>query len=378
MRRRHLAVALLPIALAAGCGGAKKTDGPPPAVPVRVGDVKRLAVPLDVFAIGHVEPYSTVSVKPRVGGEVTQVGFHEGDDVKAGALLFVIDPRPFEAALAEAKANLARDRARLTEAAQTLKRYEELIRKEYITQEQFDQARANDEAFRATTQGDEAAIETARLNLEYCRITASVPGRTGGLLVHPGNIVKANDDKPLVVINQVEPVYVAFAVPEKDFGEVKRRSAGARLPVVATPQGAKPETGELTFLDNAVDSTTGTIMLKASFPNRDRALWPGQYVNVSLTLKVDEDAVVAPVEAIQTGQSGTYVYAVKPDSTVEIRTVAVHRNWGRWALITSGLALGDRVVTDGQLRLAPGARITEKTDAVPAPAGAPKTAETGR
>lgn len=363
MRRRHLALALLPIALAAGCGGAKKAGGPPPSVPVRVGDVKRLAVPLEVSAIGHVEPYSTVAVKPRVGGEVREVGFREGDDVKAGALLFVIDPRPFEAALAESRANLARDRARLTEAEQTFKRYEELIRKEYITQEQFDQARANSEALRATTQADEAAIETTRLNLEYCRITASVPGRTGGLLVHPGNVVKANDDKPLVIINQVEPVYVSFAVPEKDFGEVKRRSAGARLPVVATPQGGKPETGELTFLDNAVDSTTGTIMLKASFPNHDRALWPGQYVNVSLTLKIDEDAVVAPVDAIQTGQSGTYVYAVKPDSTVEIRTVAVRRNWGRWALITSGLAPGDRVVTDGQLRLAPGVRIAEKTDA---------------
>jgi multidrug efflux system membrane fusion protein len=378
MRRRLLAVALLPIALAAGCGGAKKAGGPPPSVPVRVGDVKRLGVPLEVSAIGHVEPYSTVAVKPRVGGEVTRVGFREGDDVKAGDLLFVIDPRPFEAALAESRANLARDRARLTEAEQTLKRYQDLIKKEYITQEQFDQAQANDEALRATTQADEAAIETTRLNLEYCRITAPVPGRTGGLLIHPGNIVKANDDKPLVVINQLEPIYVSFAVPEKDLGEIKRRSAGARLPVVATPQGGKPETGELTFLDNAVDSTTGTIVLKASFPNRDRALWPGQYVNVSLTLKVDEDAVVAPIEAIQTGQTGTYVYAVKPDSTVEVRSVAVLRNWGRWAVITSGLAPGDRVVTDGQLRLAPGARITEKTAAAPAPPAAPKSAETGR
>jgi multidrug efflux system membrane fusion protein len=363
MRRRHLALALLPIALAAGCGGAKKAGGPPPSVPVRVGDVKRLAVPFEVSAIGHVEPFSTVAVKPRVGGEVREVGFREGDDVKAGALLFVIDPRPFEAALAESRANLARDRARLTEAEQTFKRYEGLIQKEYITQEQFDQARANSEALRATTQADEAAIETTRLNLEYCRITAPVSGRTGGLLVHQGNIVKANDDKPLVVINQVEPVFVSFAVPEKGLGEVKRRSTGARLPVVATPQGGKSETGELTFLDNAVDSTTGMITLKASFPNGDRALWPGQYVTVSLTLKIDEDAVVAPVDAIQTGQSGNYVYAVKPDSTVELRTVVVRRNWGAWALITSGLAPGDRVVTDGQLRLAPGVRIAEKTDA---------------
>ncbi len=377
MRTSRLAVSLLPIAFLAGCGG-KKAGGPPPSVPVRVGDVKRLAVPFNISAIGHVEPYSTVAVKPRVGGEITQVGFREGDDVAAGALLFVIDPRPFQAALDESKANLARDRARLTEAEQTLKRYQDLIKKEYITQEQFDQARANDEALRATTQADEAAIETARLNLDYCRITAPVPGRTGSLLVHAGNVVKANDDKPLVVINQVEPVYVSFAIPEGNFGEVKQRAAGAHLQVVATPQGSKTETGELTFLDNAVDATTGTITLKASFPNRDRALWPGQYVNTSLTLKVDEDAVVAPVDAIQTGQTGTYVYLVKPDQTVEIRNVAVHRNWRSWALITSGLAPGDRVVTDGQLRLSPGARITEKTDATPVPTAAPKSAEAAR
>jgi len=377
MRSGRLVAALLMILVAHGCAG-KKSTGPPPPVPVRVGDVRRLPVPLEIAAIGHVEAYSTVSVKPRVGGEVTQVGFREGDDVKAGDLLFVIDPRPFEAALAEAKANLARDRARLSEADRTLERYEDLIRKEYITQEQYDQARANAEALKATSQADEAAIETARLNLDYCRITAPVPGRTGSLLVHRGNIVKANDDRPLVVINQVEPVFVSFAIPEGDFGEVKRRSATARLPVVAVPQGGKPETGETTFLDNAVDSTTGTILLKAAFPNRDRALWPGQYVNVSLTVAVDEDAVVAPVDAVQQGQSGTYVYVVKPDRTVEIRSVVVRRNWGGWALITSGLSDGERVVTDGQLRLAPGATITEKTDATPVPTAASKTAEAGR
>lgn len=375
MKTRDLAATLVLISMAVACGGGKKAGGGPPPVPVRVGEVKRLSVPLEIAAIGHVEPYSTVSVKPRVGGEVREVGFREGDDVKAGALLFVIDPRPFESALAEAKANLARDRARLTEAQQTFKRYEDLIKKEYITQEQFDQARANEEALRATTQGDEAAIETNKLNLDYCRITAPVPGRTGSLLVHLGNVVKANDDKPLVVINQVEPVYVSFAIPEKEFVEVKRRSAGARLQVVATPQGGKTETGEMTFLDNAVDSTTGTIIVKALFPNQDRALWPGQYVNVSLTLKVDEDAPVAPIDAIQTGQAGSYVFLVKPDQTVEIRPVVIRRNWGVWALITSGLTPGDRVVTDGQLRLFAGAKIVEKSDAAPAPPGAAKTPE---
>jgi len=378
MRSRELAATVVLIWALTACGSGKKPGGGPPPVPVLAGDVKRMAVPLEIASIGHVEPYSTVSVKPRVGGEVQKVGFREGDDVPAGALLFVIDPRPFEAALSEAKANLARDRARLTEAEQTFKRYEDLIKKEYITQEQFDQARANEEALRATTQADEAAIQSSQLNLEYCRITAPVSGRTGGLLVHPGNIVKANDDKPLVVINQVEPVYVSFTVPEKDFIEVKRRSAGARLAVVATPQGGKTETGELTFLDNAVDPSTGTIMLKGLFPNKDRALWPGQYVTVSLTLKVDEDAVVAPLDAIQTGQSGSYVFLIKPDQTVEIRPVAVRRTWGVWALITSGLNSGDRVVTDGQLRLAPGSKVVEKSEAAPAAPATAKPAETAR
>ena len=378
MRSREMAATVVLIWALTACGSGKKPGGGPPPVPVLAGDVKRMAVPLEIASIGHVEPYSTVSVKPRVGGEVQKVGFREGDDVPAGALLFVIDPRPFEAALSEAKANLARDRARLTEAEQTFKRYEDLIKKEYITQEQFDQARANEEALRATTQADEAAIQSSQLNLEYCRITAPVSGRTGGLLVHPGNIVKANDDKPLVVINQVEPVYVSFTVPEKDFIEVKRRSAGARLAVVATPQGGKTETGELTFLDNAVDPTTGTIMLKGLFPNKDRALWPGQYVTVSLTLKVDEDAVVAPLDAIQTGQSGSYVFLIKPDQTVEIRPVAVRRTWGVWALITSGLNPGDRVVTDGQLRLAPGSKIVEKSEAAPAAPATATPAETAR
>jgi membrane fusion protein, multidrug efflux system len=356
------AVALALLALA-GCSGKGAGPAAPPPAPVRIGEVKRLDVPKDLAAIGHVEPVTTVAVKPRVGGQVTQVGFREGEDVAAGALLFQIDPRPFEAALAEAKANLARDRARLSEAEQTLKRYEELIKKEYITQEQYDQARANAEALKATSQADEASIDNARLNLAYCRITAPAAGRTGSLLVHAGNVVKANDDKPLVVINQIEPVNVSFAVPESAFDEVKRRFKESKLDVSVTPADGNPHTGTLTFLDNAVDSATGTILLKASFPNRDRALWPGQYVNVALTLSVDEGATVAPVEALQTGQSGTFVWLVKPDLTVEARPVTVKRRWGPWALASSGLAPGDKVVTDGQIRLAPGMKVVEKTDA---------------
>jgi membrane fusion protein, multidrug efflux system len=365
---RLFAPALAALVLfAPGCGPKKGASGGPPPAPVRIGEVTTKSLPVELAAIGHVEAFSTVSVKPRVGGEVTNVGFREGEEVAAGALLFQIDSRPYEAALAEARANLSRDRARLTEAERTLARYDELIKKEYITQEQYDQARANVEALKATTQGDEAGVENARLNLEYARITAPVPGRTGSLLVHKGNVVKANDDRPLVVINQIEPIYVSFAIPERDFLEVKRRAAERTLSVTATPQAGKPEEGTLTFLDNAVDPTTGTITLKASFPNRDRALWPGQYVNASLALGVDENAVVAPVEALQTGQSGTYVWVVKGDSSVESRTVVVRRRAAGWALVTSGLAPGEKVVTDGQIRLAPGTKVVEKKDAAPAP-----------
>ncbi len=357
---------LVPLAVSlalAACGGGAPTKLPPPEAPVRVAKVERQAVPLEVAAVGHVEASSIVSVKPQVGGVVLKVGFREGEDVAVGQILFQIDPRPFQAALAQAKANLERDRARLAEAERTLVRYEELIKKEYVTQEQLDGARANSAALKATVVGDEAAVEQSRLNLAYCQIESPVAGRTGSLLVYAGNVVKAGDDKPLVILNQIEPVRVSFAVPERVLADVKARSREGKLKVTVTPPGGAPHEGELTFVDNAVDSTTGTITLKATFANRDRALWPGQFAQVALNLATDAAVTVVPTDAVQTGQMGTYVFVVKEDKTVDLRPITVVRSWKSVSVIAKGLEPGETVVTDGQIRLAPGTRISIKEDA---------------
>lgn len=372
MNLGRLAVLVPAVLLAISCGAKEKKAAAPPALPVTAGVVEKKDVPLEAVAVGHVEAFSTVAVRTRVGGEVTKVGFREGQDVKQGDLLFEIDRRPYQAALAEAEANLERDRARAREAEENLKRYAELVKKDYVTQEQFSQARANADALKATVKADDAAVETARLNVSYCLIAAPISGRTGGLLVHSGNMIKANDDRALVVINQVEPIYVTFSLTEAVLADVKKRAAAGALKVSALPNGPglKPSEGTLSFIDNTVDTTTGTINLKATFPNHDRALWPGQFTNVSLTLAIEANSVVAPTPAVQAGQQGSYVYVIKPDDTVEARTVVVRRTWQQWSVIDKGLSAGERVVTDGQLRLAPGAKVAIKTELVP-PAAAP-------
>ncbi len=359
---RRIAPLVLLAAALGGCSRASRAPSAPPAVPVAAAEVEKMDVPLEVTAVGHVDAYSNVSVRTRVAGEVTKVAFREGQDVKAGDLLFELDRRPFQAALAEAEANLERDRARAREAAENLKRYAELVKKDYVTKEQFSQATANADALNATVKADEAAVETARLNVSYCTITAPITGRTGGLLVHPGNLVKANDDRPLVVINQIEPIYVTFAVPEATLADVKKRAAAGALKVSALPNGpgAVPSEGVLTFIDNTVDATTGTINLTATFPNHERALWPGQFTNVSLVLATDVGATVAPNTAVQPGQQGSLVYVIKADETVEARSVTVRRVHKQWSVIDKGLVPGERVVTDGQLRLAPGVKVTIK------------------
>ncbi len=355
-------VASLLLTAAVGCARAQRAPSAPPSVPVTAAAVEKMDVPLEVTAVGHVDAYSNVAVRTRVGGEVTKVAFREGQDVTAGELLFELDRRPYQAALAEAEANLERDRARAREADENLKRYAELVKKDYVTKEQFSQATANADALRATVKGDEAAAETARLNLSYCTIASPISGRTGGLLVHPGNLVKANDDRALVLINQVEPIYVTFAVPEAALADVKKRAAAGALKVSALPNGggAVPSEGFLTFVDNAVDATTGTINLKATFPNHERALWPGQYANVSLVLATDTGATVVPNTAVQPGQAGSLAYVIKADDTVEARSVVVRRVYKNLSVIEKGLAPGERVVTDGQLRLAPGTKVTIK------------------
>jgi membrane fusion protein, multidrug efflux system len=353
------------IALTAAAGACAKKQPPPRAegVPVSVGTVARQDVPLEVRANGHVDPYSTVAIKARVGGEVTRVGFHEGQNVHQGDVLFQIDPRPYASALAQAQAQLERDRAIAKKAEQDVQRYAELVAKDYVTKEQYDAVGSNVAAALATVKADEAAVENARLNLSYCTVAAPLSARTGAVLVYPGNMIKGNDDNPLVILNQIQPVYVSFSVPESSLALIRQHAGpGQKLKVLATPAGASasPQTGDLTFFNNTVDPTTGTILLKATFPNSNEVLWPGEYVDVTLTLVTEPNAIVVPTQAIQTGQSGQYVYVVKNDLTVESRPVTMNRTQGTLAIVAKGLQPGERVVTDGQLRLAPGAKVEIK------------------
>lgn len=342
-----------------------KTEAPrtPPSVPVSVARVKQKTIPVQLTAIGNVEAYSTVAVKARVGGELTQAFFKEGQDVNKGDLLFRIDPRPYEAALAEAKARLAKDLALAKKADEDARRYSSLIRKQVVSQEQYDQVRANLASLEAVVKADEAAVESARLQLSYCSIYAPISGRTGSLMVHPGNLIKANDDnKSMVVIRQIQPVYVAFSVPEHYLGEIRRHWASGPLKVVASPRegNSPPLEGELTFMENSVDMATGTILLKATFSNQDKSLWPGQFVDVALLLTFQRDALVVPSQAVQAGQQGPYVFLVREDLTVEQRGVEPGRTVGEETVIQRGLQPGDLVVTEGQLRLFSGARVELK------------------
>lgn len=355
---------LMALVAAAGCSKKDPQGGAKEAIPVTVGAAARQDVALEVSAIGHVDPYSIVSVKARVGGEVLKVGFKEGQDVRQGSLLFQIDPRPYEAALGEKQAQLERDRALAKNAEQDAKRYADLVQKDYVTKEQYDATLSNAAAAMATVKADEAAVENAKLQLSYCTVTAPISARTGAVLVYPGNQVKGNDDKPLVVLNQIQPVYVSFSVPESSLAQIRRHiGPGQRMKVTASPSGnpTTGQTGDLTFLDNTVDPATGTILLKATFGNRGEILWPGEYVDVLLTLATESNAIVVPSQAIQTGQSGQYVYVVKDDLTVESRPITVSRTHGTLTLVSKGLEPGERVVTDGQLRLSPGARVEIKS-----------------
>ncbi len=358
-------LALLGAAISAAPGCAKRQVRAPAkeSVPVTVGTAARQDVPLEVRAIGHVEPYSTVSLKARVGGEVTKVGFKDGQDVKKGELLFQIDPRPYGALLAQTRAQLERDRAVAKNAEEDSRRYADLVQKDYVTREQYDATRSNAAAAMATVKADEAAVENARLQLSYCAVTAPISARAGSVLVYPGNQVKGNDDKPLVVLNQIQPVYVSFAVPESSLAAIRQHARPRQNLSVAASASGNPgntQTGELTFLDNTVDPTTGTILLKATFPNQNEVLWPGEYVDVVLRLATEPGAIVVPSQAVQTGQSGQYVYVVKNDLTVESRPVTVSRTHGPLAIVANGLQAGERVVTDGQLRLAPGSKVEIK------------------
>jgi multidrug efflux system membrane fusion protein len=349
----------LAVALAALACKQEKQKPADDAVPVTVATVEQKDVPIQIRAIGNVQPLSNVAVRALAGGQLLKVSFKEGDDVRKGALLFTIDPRPYDAELRQAEANLQRDQAQLRNAEVQAKRYGDLVKKDYVTKEDYDKWVSAAEAARAVVAADRAMAETARLQRSYCEIRSPLDGRTGSLMVHAGNLVKANDTTPLVVINQVEPVYVQFSVPEQNIGLLRQRE-GAKVDASSQQGGTPLATGTLTFIDNNVDTTTGTITLKATFPNRNRALWPGQYVNVAITTDNRANALVVPLRAVQTGQKGQYVYVVKGGKSVEMRSVSIYKTIDQDAIIDKGLHAGETVVTDGQLRLTPKSKVEVK------------------
>ena len=359
-----LSFSLLLIWILFACSAKTPPPGKPP-VPVAAGTVVQKTVPIQLRTIGNIEAYSTVSVKSQIGGVLTRVHFREGQDVSKGALLFTIDPRPYEAALRQAEANLAKNNAQLANARKEVQRYAELVKKGYVAQEQYDQISTNAASFEAIVNADMAVVENARLQLKYCSIYSPISGRTGNLMADEGNLIKANADTAMVVINQVQPIYVSFTVPEHYLGEIKKyMSAGKlRVDLVIGKDENYPESGVVTFVDNAVDPATGTIQLKATFSNRQRLLWPGQFVTAAMTLTTKPDAIVVPSQAIQTGQEGFYVFVIKADLTVEARSVIAGTTLDGETVIEKGLQPGEQVVTDGQLRLVPGAKVDIKNKA---------------
>ncbi len=358
-------IAGLAVFLTAGVAGCEKPQAAapaPPPVPVVVGKAVQKSMPVEVRAFGNVEAYSNVSLKAQVTGIVKSVHFHEGQDARKGQLLFEIDKRPFEVALQQAEAAFERDKAKAQNARLQAGRYTQLFEQGIVARDQYDTIRAEADSQEALLRGDKATIDNAKLNLQYCEITSPIDGRTGSVLVYPGNLVKANDVPILVVINQVTPIYVNFAVPQQDLPAVKQYMTAGQLRVAAqvADEPGTSETGKLTFIDNTVDNTTSTIHMKATFGNERRKLWPGQFVNVVMRLTSEANALVAPAPAINVGQNGKFVYVVGTDNTAQLRPVTTGRTVGNETIVTSGLQPGETVVIDGQLRLAPGARVEFK------------------
>jgi multidrug efflux system membrane fusion protein len=365
-----LTVAAVVLALSlAGCSRPVKKEA---VAPVLVAKAMATNVPvqIDPPPVGHVMPLTTVTIHSQIQGMISEVHFKEGQEVKQGDLLFTIDPRPSQAALDQARAALERDLAQLEYAKINFAREQKLFDQKLISQDELDTNRASQDALAGTVAADRAAITNALLNLDYCEIRAPVDGRTGGLQAYAGNVVKAPDDT-LLTINQIHPIYVAFAVPEQYLPVIKKEMRTKTLKVTAMYENmdvvVDPPQGELTFIDNSVDQTTGQIQLRATFLNVDSALWPGQFVTVTLTLSELSNVIVVPSQVVQTGQKGQFVYVVKPDQTVEERPVTTGITYQTETVVEKGLSAGETVVTDGQLRLAPGVKVSVKSSIQPAP-----------
>jgi multidrug efflux system membrane fusion protein len=354
------------VAEPAAAAGANDRQGG--GVAVRTSLVTETAVPVEVGSIGRVEPLATVTVRSRVDSQIEDVHFSEGQEVKAGDLLFTLDDRPAQAALRAAEANLAKDEAQLTKANGDVGRYADLVKSNAVARQQYDTAIADAASLQATVAADQAQLDQARLTASFTQIKAPIDGRTGAMLVDPGNLVKGNDSggTGLVTITQLRPIAVGFTLPERYLDDIRKAEASGRSLAVSATTGDSeepPVAGRLSFIDSTVDETTGTIALKGEFANADTRLWPGQFADVTLRLNVEPQALAIPAEAVQVGQDGPFVFRVKPDDTVELRPVTVDRSYRSMSVVSAGLAAGDKVVVEGQLRLVPGSRITERTEA---------------
>ena len=389
------------LAMLAGCYGGDESAKAKPQkrpVPVATALAEKRDLPVVVRTVGNVEPYATVSVKSRVDGQVVGVHFKEGQDVRKGDLLFSVDRRALEAALSEAQARLQRDRVLLAKADEDVRRFEKLVADGYVSRDQYEQYRSSADSLRATVRADEASVETARVQLSYTTITAPMSGRAGQVKVDQGNMVRAGADTVLVVIDQIEPIYVGFALPEMHLAAVRRQMAAGGVPVEArvpgpgSAEGGKGDGGKgagargdagtgqtaavsargtVAFVDNAVNTATGTIRMRGTFANRERALWPGQFVDVYVELGTLPGAVVVPAQAVQTGSQGLFAYVVGQDNTVQLRKVRTGLAYNGLLVIEDGVAAGERVVIDGHLRLTPGAVVEEKASAGAASGGQP-------
>ena len=358
-----LALTVIVIALSGGCGAKKNVLQTRPPAPVIVDTAVTMDVPVELRENGSIEAFNTVAITSRIGGQLLYVGFKEGQEVKKGEVLFRIDPGPFEAALSQAQANLERDQVMLTKAEADVRRYEGLVQKDYVTKQDYDAVVSTSAEAKEAVAADRALVENARLNLDYCTIRAPISGRTGNILIKQGNIVVANGPNPLVVIDQIVPIKVSFAAPEQTLSKVRQAAQKADPAVYAflSSDSTRIFEGNLTFIDNAVDATTGTVLLKATFPNSDRALWPGQFVQVRLELSKQRNAVVIDDAAIQSSQQGDFVYVIGPGDSAQMRPVVAGPKYNGKVVIVKGVVPGEKVVTDGQFGLAPGAKVTFKT-----------------
>ena len=365
-----LILASLGLTFLAGCDNKQTVPTAPgggrPPAPVVVSTVEQRDVPVQITAIGNVEAYQTVQIRSQVNGQIEKIYFSEGKDVRKGQLLYSLDKRPFQAALEQAQGNLKRDEAQAANAKSEAARYTDLEKQGVISREQADLQRTQSNSNSAAVYADQATVDGAKVQLQYTDIYAPIDGRTGALMINVGNLVKANDTPFLVQLNQIAPIYVTFTVPEVRLAEV-RQFVAKGLKVLAHPKGqnSNPAEGLLTFIDNGVDPQTGTVKLKATFQNKDKHLWPGEFVNVVLNLSTVKNAITVPTKAVQSGQQGDYVYVVTKDGTADPRKVTTIGTYQNLTLVKSGLNLGDTVIVDGQLRVAPNGKVTVRSSLPP-------------